>query len=87
LRNIYDQQVELLIKCLPLVNQIKYFALKGGTAINLLARDDYPRASIDIDLTYINIEDRKKSLSNIENGLITITKKKEQLIKLEELFQ
>ncbi|NOQ31500.1 MAG: nucleotidyl transferase AbiEii/AbiGii toxin family protein [Helicobacteraceae bacterium] len=42
----------------------KYFALKGGTAINLFVRD-MPRLSVDIDLMYLPIEPRDESLSNI----------------------
>ena len=42
----------------------KYFALKGGTAINLFVRD-MPRLSVDIDLMYLPVEPRDESLSNI----------------------
>ena len=31
---IYHQQVELMLKVLPIVAKSKRFALKGGTAIN-----------------------------------------------------
>jgi predicted nucleotidyltransferase component of viral defense system len=44
------------------------FALKGGTAINLFYRD-MPRLSVDIDLTYLPIEDRDKTLDGIDNAL------------------
>jgi predicted nucleotidyltransferase component of viral defense system len=37
------------------------FVLKGGTAINFFWRD-YLRLSVDIDLTYLKIQDRDLSL-------------------------
>ena len=46
----YRQQVVLLVRVLPLVAQETFFALKGGSAINLFVRD-MPRLSVDIDLT------------------------------------
>ena len=52
----YKEQVNLLLKILPEVAKQKCFALHGGTAINLFIRD-MPRLSVDIDLTYIPIED------------------------------
>jgi hypothetical protein len=42
--------------------------LKGGTAINLFVRD-LPRLSVDIDLTYLPVEDRSTSLGNIDVAL------------------
>ena len=44
------------------------FALKGGTAINLFVRD-MPRLSVDIDLTYLPVEDRATSLANIDAAM------------------
>lgn len=64
----YIDQVELLLKVLPEVAKQKCFALHGGTAINLFLRD-MPRLSVDIDLTYVQIEDRETSLKNILIGL------------------
>lgn len=58
---IYRQQVSLLLSVLPEVAKEKSFALHGGTAINLFIRD-MPRLSVDIDLTYLPIEDRETSL-------------------------
>jgi len=57
----YKNQVALLLQVLPEVAKEKCFALHGGTAINLFIRD-MPRLSVDIDLTYIPIEDRDASL-------------------------
>ena len=61
-------QVNLLLQTIPFVAEEDIFALHGGTAINLFVRD-MPRLSVDIDLTYLPIDDRKKALSNISNGL------------------
>ncbi len=66
--NPYYHQVALLIAILPLVEEEDCFALKGGTAINLFFYD-MPRLSVDIDLTYLPIEDRKTSLDAISNAL------------------
>lgn len=68
---MYEKQVALLLQILPEVAKVKMFALHGGTCINLFVRDML-RLSIDIDLTYIPIEDRSTSLSNILKGLNTV---------------
>lgn len=65
---IYDRQVRLLVRTLPFVFQEPVFALKGGTAINLFVRD-LPRLSVDIDLTYLPVEDRDTSLAAIDAAL------------------
>lgn len=54
----------LLIKTLPFVAEEHCFALKGGTAINLFIRN-MPRLSVDIDLTYLPVLPRDKSLAAI----------------------
>ncbi len=64
----YYKQAELLLKVLPLINQYKEFALKGGTAINFFIRN-LPRLSVDIDLVYLPIEDRDTTLTGITNKL------------------
>ena len=53
---------------LPYVAQEDAFALKGDTAINLFHRD-LPRLSVDIDLTYLPLEDRGPSLRHIDETL------------------
>src|SRR5690606_9449899 len=78
----YNKQVELVLTCLPVVAQIKNFALKGGTAINLFIRDDYPRLSVDIDLCYLPIELRDEPLLGIQNGLKQIADQIEEKYKL-----
>lgn len=67
----YSRQVALLIRVLPFVADEKAFALKGGTAINLFVRD-LPRLSIDIDLTYLPVEDRTASLAAIDAAMLRI---------------
>lgn len=64
MNDIYRRQVALLIRVMPLVFNIKDFAVHGGTAINLFHRN-LPRYSVDIDITYIPLEDRNTSLANI----------------------
>lgn len=68
-QEIYKNQVSLLLEVLPVLNEFKCFALKGGTAINLFIHD-MPRLSVDIDLTYLPIESRDVFLSNIETKLL-----------------
>ena len=60
----YKAQVDLLLQTLPYVAKETIFALKGGTAINLFVRS-MPRLSVDIDLTYLPIDDRETALKNI----------------------
>lgn len=68
---LYKSKVALLIDVLSIVKNYEVFALHGGTAINLFIRDK-PRLSVDIDLTYVPLEDREDSLSNIDKALIAI---------------
>jgi predicted nucleotidyltransferase component of viral defense system len=67
----YKKQVSLLLDILPEVSKETCFAMHGGTAINLFVRD-MPRLSVDIDLTYVVIEGRAETLSNINQALIRI---------------
>ncbi|PJB72880.1 MAG: nucleotidyltransferase [Alphaproteobacteria bacterium CG_4_9_14_3_um_filter_47_13] len=67
----YKEQVRLLLDTLPQVTKEDCFALHGGTAINLFVRD-MPRLSVDIDLTYLPIEDRPTTLENISAALMRI---------------
>jgi len=64
----YRRQVSLLVQILPFVADEKCFALKGGTAINLFIRD-LPRLSVDIDLAYLPVHDRRESLDEIDASL------------------
>ncbi|QDG94725.1 nucleotidyl transferase AbiEii/AbiGii toxin family protein (plasmid) [Rhizobium sp. NIBRBAC000502774] len=67
-RDRYMRQVELLVRTLPFIARHGAFALKGETAINLFYRD-MPRLSVDIDLTYLPVEDRHTTLKNIDTIL------------------
>ena len=64
----YRRQVALLVQALPFVAEESCFALKGGTAINLFVRN-LPRLSVDIDLTYVPVADRERSLSDIDAAM------------------
>lgn len=66
--DLYEKQVALLIRVLPIVAEEDSFALKGGTAINLFVRN-MPRLSVDIDLTYVRVESRGASLKGIDEGM------------------
>jgi predicted nucleotidyltransferase component of viral defense system len=70
----YKNQVELMLKLLPIVSSEKTFALKGGTAINFFIRN-LPRLSVDIDLTYLPIEDRTTTGTNITKIFTNISNK------------
>lgn len=69
----YEKQVRLLLDVLPSLNKADMFALKGGTAINFFIRD-FPRLSVDIDLTYIPMNDRQAALKGISNGIDLLSK-------------
>ncbi len=58
---VFFRQAELLLRVLPSVNKEEVFALKGGTAINFFLRD-LPRLSVDIDVTYLPVNDRETAL-------------------------
>ncbi|TLF45203.1 nucleotidyl transferase AbiEii/AbiGii toxin family protein [Maribacter aurantiacus] len=64
----YKSQVSLLLNILPDVAKETCFALHGGTAINLFVRE-MPRLSVDIDLTYVPVENRETSFKNITGAL------------------
>ncbi|MEK7327763.1 MAG: nucleotidyl transferase AbiEii/AbiGii toxin family protein [Chloroflexota bacterium] len=66
--NPYRPQVALLMDVLPFVATERCFARKGGTAINLFVRD-LPRLSVDIDLTYLPVQDRATSLAEVGAAL------------------
>lgn len=70
----FFKQVDLLVQVLPFVHAETCFALKGGTAINFFVRD-FPRLSVDIDLVYLPVEDRRTSLRGIADALARITAK------------
>ena len=75
----YRAQVRLMLDLLPLVAEEAAFALKGGTAINFFVRD-MPRLSVDIDLTYLPLENRALSLAGIAERLGRIKARAEDLL-------
>lgn len=74
MNDIYRRKVELLLRILPFVTDEECFAIHGGTAINLFVKNLY-RLSVDIDVTYIPIEDRKTSIEHINEALLRIAEK------------
>ena len=72
--DVYRKQVELLVRTIPYVAEEKCFALKGGTAINLFIRN-MPRLSVDIDLTYLPVNDRAQALQEIDGALNRIAQR------------
>lgn len=79
MKDRYRKQVALLIRIMPSVYKIKEFAVHGGTAINLFHRN-LLRYSVDIDVTYIPIEDRQQSLASINQKLFEVKKNIEKTI-------
>lgn len=67
----FFKEAQLMLQVMPAVAEEECFALKGGTAINFFVRD-LPRLSVDIDLTYLPIQDRQTSLNGITTALAAI---------------
>lgn len=65
---------------IPIIAEDDSFAIHGGTAINLFLKD-LPRYSVDIDLTYVPLEDRVISIENINNHLKLISDKAKRAFK------
>ena len=79
-KEVYKRKVELLLRIIPIISEYECFAIHGGTAINLFLKE-LPRYSVDIDLTYIPLESREESISNINSILCTITNKVKRVVK------
>lgn len=77
MNQVYLDSARLLTRVAPLVLIEDTFALKGGTAINLFVRD-MPRLSVDIDLTYLPVEDRAISLAAIDAAMLRIKERIER---------
>jgi predicted nucleotidyltransferase component of viral defense system len=69
---VFFKQAELLLRILPFIYKEDVFALKGGTAINFFLRN-LPRLSVDIDLTYLPVNDRDSALTEIRSSLLLIS--------------
>ena len=76
---LFFRQAELLLRILPLIHKEEVFALKGGTAVNFFIRD-LPRLSVDIDLTYLPVNERAFALDDITHALIRVSKEIERKI-------
>ncbi|HCY72994.1 MAG TPA: hypothetical protein DHU75_02390 [Rikenellaceae bacterium] len=74
MNNEYAKKVEILLRMIPLVTEEGVFAVHGGSAINLFVRN-LPRYSVDIDLTYIPLEDRTSSIAHITEHLKSVAEK------------
>lgn len=75
----YKKQVALLIRIMPLIYKITDFAVHGGTAINLFVKN-MPRYSVDIDLTFLPIKNRKESIEGINNHMYNLKQQIERTI-------
>lgn len=64
----YEAEVALLVRSLPEIVDEAAFALKGGTAINLLI-SNLRRLSVNIDLVYLPVADRESSLAGVRDCL------------------
>jgi predicted nucleotidyltransferase component of viral defense system len=70
---MYVQTVNLLLDVVPSVFKAPFFAMKGGTAINLFVQD-MPRLSVDIDVVYCDhTVDREEALQQISHELNRIS--------------
>lgn len=80
MNNTYKEKVQLILKILPIITEEECFAVHGGTAINLFI-NNLLRLSVDIDLTYIPLEDRSTSISHINEALVRISNRIKELLK------
>ncbi|MFC1502378.1 nucleotidyl transferase AbiEii/AbiGii toxin family protein [bacterium] len=76
----FYKKAELALRMLPIVYTDQSLALKGGSAINYYVRD-FPRLSVDLDLTYVPVIDRTSSLQNITQSLIKISERAQKDIQ------
>lgn len=68
----YLEQATLLLELLPFIASEKSVAIKGGTAINFFIRG-LPRLSVDIDLVYLPLEPREKTLAEFNAVICRIS--------------
>lgn len=78
--NKYEKQVRILLRVLSLIEYdhpngdgSAFLALKGGTALNFFLWN-LPRLSVDIDLAYCPINDRKTALRDISESMQRLAK-------------
>jgi predicted nucleotidyltransferase component of viral defense system len=77
-KELYKNQVRVVLAVLPLLAETPDFALKGGTAINLFYRD-MPRLSVDIDLSYLPIQPRDETITAINDNLKKLRRSVERM--------
>lgn len=65
----YSDRMQLLVDILPVLAKETRFALKGGTAINLFEHN-LPRLSVDIDLTWLPVQDYETGMVEIAAALL-----------------
>lgn len=79
MNQVYVSTVQLLLEVAPAVFESKFFALKGGTALNLFVQD-LPRLSVDIDIVFIDHElNRERALATIKDELAKAKSRVEKL--------
>lgn len=75
----YADTARLLLRVAPEVFASEIFAMKGGTAINLLVRN-MPRLSVDIDVVYRSWQtERPQALAEIAHELNAISERLEKI--------
>ncbi len=80
MNKIYRDKVELLLRVIPVIYSEDCFAMHGGTTINLFV-NDLLRYSVDIDLTYLPLDNRDESLRQINEALLRIAEKVKTTLK------
>lgn len=78
MNEMYLNQARLVLRILPLLKEFPHFCLKGGTAINFFVQN-LPRLSVDIDLTYIPINNRLEALNEITTSMESLKSHIERL--------
>jgi predicted nucleotidyltransferase component of viral defense system len=78
MQEIYTRQVRLLLHILDCLEyetpgKEPFFALKGGTALNLFVQP-FPRLSVDIDLTYCPLDERDVAFAAMREGLQSLVR-------------
>lgn len=79
MKQVYVSTVQLLLDVLPVIFESRYFALKGGTALNLFIQD-LPRLSVDVDVVFTDHAlDRLTALATIRDELAKTKSRVERL--------
>ena len=79
MNKLYEEQVRLLLRILPIIYREEDFAVHGGTAINLFIKN-LPRYSVDVDLTYIPLALWEESLVEIDKKLAAISQQLRRVV-------